>query len=81
LTDKPHRDEPTLLDELQAGLAEEQQLIAELGDALRLLRKAAEVSPAELDCDQMWAEVQRRLLAATGGEGERGESSDPGDRG
>jgi hypothetical protein len=65
---EPNSDEPTLLEELQAGLGEEQQLLEELAGTLEVLRAAARSVPGELDREGMWREVNRRLEAMVGGE-------------
>ena len=57
----PERDKSTLLSELQAGLAQEQRLLDELTNTLALLRRAAQVEPGQLNRDEMWLEVERRL--------------------
>jgi hypothetical protein len=61
LGNDPERDKSTLLSELQAGLSQEQRLLDELTQTLALLRRAARVEPGQLNRDEMWLEVKRRL--------------------
>jgi hypothetical protein len=67
--DEPDGEEPTLLQELQAGLGEEQRLLDDLAGILGALRAAGRVAPDDLDREAMWQEVQRRMEASSGAAG------------